>query len=151
MILPKQKLFQNIKIKLNSTTWMTLKSSLVNFQALEPLQSQWPQRPLQPHWPHQPLHPYFIKKSLNLMVGSFLAPKWPVLVPFCEMDLQNSNDPLISQILAVRGCWGQPLLIFCKYQNVITSGIYRTHYIHEILNPDTCPGLYFKFPGKLQR
>ena len=24
-----------------------------------------------------------------------------------------------------------------KYQNVITSGIYRTHYIHEIINPDT--------------
>ena len=26
----------------------------------------------------------------------------------------------------------------CKYQNVITSGIYRTHYIYEIINPDTC-------------
>ena len=25
----------------------------------------------------------------------------------------------------------------CKYQNVITSGIYRTHYICEIINPDT--------------
>ena len=29
-----QKLFQNIKIKLNSTTWMTLKSSLVIFLGL---------------------------------------------------------------------------------------------------------------------
>ena len=26
----------------------------------------------------------------------------------------------------------------CKYQNVITSGIYRTRYIYEIINPDTC-------------
>ena len=26
----------------------------------------------------------------------------------------------------------------CKYQNVITSGIYRTHYTYEIINPDTC-------------
>ena len=26
----------------------------------------------------------------------------------------------------------------CKYQNVITSGIYRTHHIYEIINPDTC-------------
>ena len=32
---------------------MTLKSSLVIFQALEPLQPQWPQ---------QPLKPYFIKE-----------------------------------------------------------------------------------------
>ena len=26
----------------------------------------------------------------------------------------------------------------CKYQNVITSGIYRTYYSYEIINPDTC-------------
>ena len=26
----------------------------------------------------------------------------------------------------------------CKYQNVMTSGIYRTHYIYEIIHPDTC-------------
>ena len=30
------------------------------------------------------------------------------------------------------------LKIGCKYQNVITSGIYRTHYIYKIINPDTC-------------
>jgi hypothetical protein len=41
---------------------MTLKSSLVIFHALEPLQPHRPHRPLQPHWPHQPLQPYFIKK-----------------------------------------------------------------------------------------
>ena len=45
---------------------MTLKSSLVIFQALEPLQPQRPHRPLQPQWPQQPLKPYFIKKLLDL-------------------------------------------------------------------------------------
>ena len=35
---PKILFFQNIKIKLNSRTWMTLKSPIMIFQALEPLQ-----------------------------------------------------------------------------------------------------------------
>ena len=34
MILPNNYLFQNINVKLNSKTWMTLKSSVVIFQAL---------------------------------------------------------------------------------------------------------------------
>ena len=45
---------------------MTLKSSLVIFQALEPLQPQRPHRPLQPQWPQQPLKPYFIKELPDL-------------------------------------------------------------------------------------
>ena len=45
---------------------MTLKSSLMIFQALEPLQPQRPQRPLQPQWPQQHLKPYFIKKLPDL-------------------------------------------------------------------------------------
>ena len=48
------------------------------------------------------------------MVGSFLAPKWPILVPFSGIDLQKSNFLLISDILAVGGCWGQPMLLFWK-------------------------------------
>ena len=48
------------------------------------------------------------------MVGSFLAPKWPILVPFCGIDLQKPNFLLISDILAVGGCWGQPMLLFWK-------------------------------------
>ena len=35
-----KRFFQNIKIKLNSNAWMTLKSSVVIFQALKPLQPQ---------------------------------------------------------------------------------------------------------------
>jgi hypothetical protein len=54
--------FQNIEIKLNSNAWMTLKSSIVIFQALKPLQSQWPQWPQQPQWPQWPWQPHFIKK-----------------------------------------------------------------------------------------
>ena len=53
--------FQNIKIKLNSRTWMTLKSSVEIFQTLEPLQPQWPPQPQQPPWPQWPLQPHFIK------------------------------------------------------------------------------------------
>jgi hypothetical protein len=37
---PQKYFFQNIKIKLNSSTRMTLKSPVVIFQALEPLQPQ---------------------------------------------------------------------------------------------------------------
>ena len=36
MILPQKFCFQNIKAKLNSRTWMTLKSSAVILQALKP-------------------------------------------------------------------------------------------------------------------
>ena len=50
MILPKNYFFQNIKIMLNSIPWMTLKSSVVIFQALKPLQSQWPLQPQKPYF-----------------------------------------------------------------------------------------------------
>ena len=63
MILPQKNVFQNIKIKLNLRTWMTLKSSVVIFQALELLQPNWPHRPLQPHWPLQPQKLYFTKQT----------------------------------------------------------------------------------------
>ena len=47
---------------MNSRTWMTLKSSVVIFQALETSAASLTQRPLQPHWPQQPLKPNFLKK-----------------------------------------------------------------------------------------
>ena len=40
-------------------TWMSLKSLVVIYQALEPLQPLWP---LQSHWPQQPQQPYFTKE-----------------------------------------------------------------------------------------
>ena len=53
---------QNIKIKLNSTTWMTLECSVVIFQALEYMWPQWPQ---QPQWPQWPWQPHFIKSFIQ--------------------------------------------------------------------------------------
>ena len=68
MILTKKIAFKtSIYVKVNSGTWMTLQSSVEIFQALEPLQLQWP------------LQPHIIKKILILMVGSSLAPKWSKL------------------------------------------------------------------------
>ena len=46
--------------------WMTLKSSLVIFQPLEPQQPQQPHWPLQPQWPQQSLKLYFIKELPDL-------------------------------------------------------------------------------------
>ena len=57
--------FKTSKMKLNSRTWMTLKSPVVIFQALEPLQPQWPQqpqRPQRPQRPQWPWQPHFIKR-----------------------------------------------------------------------------------------
>ena len=54
------------------------------------------------------------KNFLVLMVGSSLAPKWPILAPICEMNHQKSKFSLISYTLSVGGCWGQPMSIFWK-------------------------------------
>ena len=87
--------FKTSKIKLNSRTWLPLKSSVVIFQALEPLQPQWPLQPQQPQWPQWPEQPHFIKKWLILLVWWSLAPIWPLLVHFCGMDHQKSKLLLI--------------------------------------------------------
>ena len=55
------------------------------------------------------------------MVGSSLAPKWPIPVPLWEMDHQKSNFSLISYTLSVKGCWGQPLLLFWKLVDEIQN------------------------------
>jgi hypothetical protein len=55
--------FQNIQIKLNLMTWITQKSAVVIFQALESLQPPWPQQPQQPQWHQWPRQPHFIKKN----------------------------------------------------------------------------------------
>ena len=57
---------------------------------------------------------FYQKKLLILMVWSSLAPKRSIPVPFCRMDHQKSNFSLISDILSVGGCWGQPILLFWK-------------------------------------
>ena len=90
---------------------MTLKSSLVIFQALETLQSQWPLQLQQPPWPQCHLQPHFTKKN---HWSWWLAPKWPILFPFCGLEHQKSKFSLISEPFLSRGCWGQPMLLFWK-------------------------------------
>ena len=64
------------------------------------------------NWPQKP---YITNKNfLILIVESSLAIKRPILAPFCGMDHQKSNFSLISDTLSVRGCWGQPMLLFWK-------------------------------------
>ena len=142
MIPPKIFLSKNIEIKLISRTWMSLKSSVVIFQAFKPLQPQWPQQPQQPRWPQWPQQPHFTKELPE-------PDGW--IIPGTKM---TSTGPFLwdgsSKIQFFTGiwylfCWRllRPAYVTflktgCKYQNVITSGIYRTHYIYEIINPDTC-------------
>ena len=84
--------------------------------------------------------PISSKNFLVLMVWSSLVPKLPKLVIFCRMDHQKSNFLLIYGTSFYRRLLRPAYVIFLKagfkYQNVITSGIYRTHYIHEIINLD---------------
>ena len=40
--------------------------------------------------------------------------QWPILVPYCGMDIRKFHFSLISGIFSVGGCWGQPMLFFSK-------------------------------------
>jgi hypothetical protein len=83
-------------------------SSLCNFTGLTSLYS-----------------PIFSKNFLILMIWAFLAPKWPILVLFCEMDHQKSNFSLIYGTLFVRGCWGQLMFLFWKLVTKLKCPILR--------------------------
>ena len=74
------------------------------------------------------------KKLQILMVGSFLAPKWPIIVLFWGMVLQKSNVSLISDTLCVGGCWGQPMQLFWKLVDETQMGIPRDHAARDILS-----------------
>ena len=112
MILTKNICFQNIKIKLNPGTWMTLQSSVVIFQALEPLQPQWPLQPPQPQWPQRPQQPHFIKIFTQFDHWIIPSTQMTNTILFCGMDHQKSKFSLISDTLSVGGCWGQLMLLF---------------------------------------
>ena len=83
--------FQNIKIKLNSRTCMTLKSSVVIFQALETSAASTTSMASMTFTAS-----FYQKKLLLLMVGYSEATKWPILVLFCGMDHQKPKFSLIS-------------------------------------------------------
>ena len=107
--LQKKYVFQNIKTNLNLRTWMTLKSSVVIFQALEPLQLQWPLQRQQPPWPQWPLQPHFIKQITApddwILPGKQMTNNGPFL-------WNESSKIQIS--LSNGGCWGQPILLLQK-------------------------------------
>ena len=87
--------FQNIKIKLNSKTWMTLKSSVVIFKTLESLQPQWSLQP------QQHLQTHFIKNITGCDGWIIPGTKMTNTGTYCGMDHQKSNFSLIL---------GQPIL-----------------------------------------
>jgi hypothetical protein len=107
---------------LSLRTWITLKSSVVIFQVLEPLQ---------PHWPHQPLTPCFIKEFSDHRVRPSPSPKWPIMDPICWIDHEKSNFLLISD---VGGCWGQPILLFwtLDYETQMSNRLEATRHHNSI-------------------
>ena len=87
MILPQKTFFQNIKIKLNSNAWMTLKSSVVIFQALKILQLN----DLSGLDGLNDLDSLISSTNpLIILVWSSIAPKWLITVPFCRIN----HEPL---------------------------------------------------------
>ena len=106
---PQNTFFQNIKIKLNSNAWMTLKSSVGIFQALKPLQPQCPQWPQQPQWPQWPRQPHFIKKFTDPDGLIIASTQMTNTSPFLWNGSSKIQFLLISDTLSVGGCWGQPM------------------------------------------
>ena len=66
------------------------------------------------------------------MVGSFLAPKWPIMVPFCGMVHRKSKFSLISDTFSVRGCWGHLMLLFWKLVDETQMGNPHNHAVKDI-------------------
>ena len=101
--------FQNIKIKLNSTTWMTLECSVVIFQALEYLWPQWPQQPQQPQWPQWPRQPHFTKEITEFYVSTNHGTK--MTYPGLSMWNGSSKTHYFIDFgtLSLGGCGGHPM------------------------------------------
>ena len=112
MILPIDFFFQNIKIKLNLRTCMTLKSSVVIFQAFKPLRPQWPLQPQQPPWSQWPLQPHFIKKITAS--DDWITPCIKMTNTGSFLSNGSSKLQIFTDIwtFSVRGCWGQPMSLF---------------------------------------
>ena len=106
------KVNQKIKTQLNLRTWMTLRSSVVIFQTLEPLQSLWPQQPQQPPWPQWPLQPHFIKKITAS--DDWITPCIKMTNTGSFLSNGSSKLQIFTDIwtFSVRGCWGQPMSVF---------------------------------------
>ena len=93
---------------------MALRSSVMIFQALYPMQPQWPLQPQQPPWPQWPLQPHLIKKITD--PDGFIIPGNPITITGTFYWNESSKIQIFTDfwILSVRGCWGQLMLLFWK-------------------------------------
>ena len=89
-----------------------------------PEQSPWPQWPLEPHFNN--------KEILIMMFWSFLAPKLPMQVLFSWMHDHKSKFLLMYGTFSVRGCWGQPMLLFSKVVDETQMGKSRDYAARNI-------------------
>ena len=85
-----------------------------DFQALEPLQPQWPRQPQQPQWPQWPQQPHFIKKFTDPDGSMIPGTKMTNTGPFLWNGSSKIQFFTDSSTFSVRGCWGQPMLLFWK-------------------------------------
>ena len=83
---------------------MTLKSSLVIFQALEPLKPQRHHQPLQPQWPQQPWKPYFIKELPDIDDWIIPGTKMTNAGPFLLNGSSKIQFLTDFSIFSVGGC-----------------------------------------------
>ena len=67
-------------------------------------------------WPQQPLTEIVLISVKNWIFDDPFHKKGPVLVIFCGMVHQKSKLSLIYGTVSVRGCWGQPILLFWKLE-----------------------------------
>ena len=100
---------------LDPRTWLTLKNPLVIFLASETYAASLTSaasETLMASMTSKALFPQ--KTSWFWWFHSHWAPKWPILVPFWGLDPQKSKFLHILGIFSVRGCRGQPTLLFWK-------------------------------------
>ena len=106
--------FQNIKIKLNSRTWMTLKSSVVICQALEPLQPQGTPKPKTTSMTSMTFTASFHQK--NTAPDGWILPGNQMTNTDPFLWHGSSKTQIFTDIwsFSIKGCWGQPILVFWK-------------------------------------
>ena len=136
--------FQNIKIKLNARTWMTLKSPVLIFWSLESLQPQWPQQPQQPQWPQWPQQPHFIKKFTGPDGLMILCTKTTITGPFLWNGLSKIQFFIDFSTFSVRGSWGQPMLLFWRLIHEL-----KIFYFLKPLGTITWQNYWFFYPSEL--
>ena len=116
--------FQNIKVKPNSWTWMTLNSSVVIFQTVEPQRPQWPLQPQQPRWLQWPRQPHFIKIFIQPDGWIIFSTQMTNTSPFFEWIVENPIFncyliPFLSEAVEASLCYFfENWLMKLKFPNI---------------------------------